>query len=189
MAGERKEGGVERAVGLRAQRCIVDRRADELFQPVVGPRVEFDDVEPLAQERHERQEERAIEPVLVEIVRRHVRCGDDDDAGLEQRREQSAQDHRVGDVAHRELVEAEERGLARELGGDRGDRVLALDLAFLARLAPPMQAGVHVGHEAVEMRAPLGADVDGVEEEVHQHRLAAPDRAVDVEAARRLDLL
>ena len=59
----------------------------------------------------------------------------------------------------------------------------------LARLTPSMQAGVHVGHEAVEMRAPLGADLDRLEEEIHQHRLAAPDRAIDIEAARRLGRL
>ncbi len=48
---------------------------------------------------------------------------------------------------------------------------------------------MHVGHEAVEMRAPLGPDLDRVEEDVHQHRLAAPDRAIDVETAQRLDRL
>ena len=32
----------------------------------------------------------------------------------------------------------------------------------------------------------LSGVFDGVEEHVHQHRLAAPDRAIDVEAARRL---
>ena len=189
MAGQSEEGGVERAVSLRPKRRVIDRRADELFQPVVRPRVELDNVEPLAQQPEERQKERAIEPVLVEVVRRHVRRRDDDDAGFEQGREQPAQDHRVGDVAHRELVEAEKGSLARELRGDRADRVFADDFAPLARLTPSMQAGVHIGHEAVEMRAPLGADLDRLEEEIHQHRLAAPDRAIDIEAARRLGRL
>ena len=48
-----------------------------------------------------------------------------------------------------------------------------------------MQARVHVGHEGVEMGATLAMHEGGVEEHVHQHRLAAPDRAVEIEAARR----
>ena len=45
---------------------------------------------------------------------------------------------------------------------------------------------MHVGHEGVEMDAALRLDLRGVEEQIHQHRLAAPDRAADIEAARRL---
>ena len=47
MAGQRQEGRVERGVRLRAERRVIDRRALELLEPVVGPRVEFDHVEPL----------------------------------------------------------------------------------------------------------------------------------------------
>ena len=42
-----------------------------------------------------------------------------------------------------------------------------------------------IGHEVVEMGAPLVGDGCGREEHVHQHRLAATDGAVDIEAAKR----
>src|SRR3546814_17574605 len=45
-----------------------------------------------------------------------------------------------------------------------------------------------VEHEGVEMDAPLPLDGELVVEQVHQHRLAAPDRAPQVDAAQRLGL-
>ncbi len=47
--------------------------------------------------------------------------------------------------------------------------------------------GVDLLHERVEMDPALFRDRRGAEEQVHQHRLAAPDPAVDVEPLRRLD--
>ena len=46
-----------------------------------------------------------------------------------------------------------------------------------------------VGHESVKMGAPLRRGFRRIEEQVHQHRLAAPDLAMDIEAARRLGRL
>src|ERR1700677_633763 len=60
MAGQRQERRVERGVRLRAKRRIVDRRALELLEPVVGAGVELDHLEPLFDERDERQEQSAI---------------------------------------------------------------------------------------------------------------------------------
>ncbi len=42
---------------------------------------------------------------------------------------------------------------------------------------------MHVEHEFVEMGALLALDLNGVEEQVHQHRLAPADTAPHVEAA------
>ena len=53
-------------------------------------------------------------------------------------------------------------------------------------LAELPHALVHVGHELVEMHAPLAPDRRGLEEQVHQHGLAAADVAVDVESLDRL---
>ena len=44
------------------------------------------------------------------------------------------------------------------------------------------QPGVHVLHELVEVDAALVGDFGLVEEQVHQHGLAAPDRPHEVEA-------
>ena len=76
-----EERRVERTVRLRAQGGVIDRRPDELLQPVVGARIELDDVEALLQEGDEREEQRAVESVLVEICGSDVGCRDDDDAG------------------------------------------------------------------------------------------------------------
>ena len=51
-----------------------------------------------------------------------------------------------------------------------------------------MKARVDIGHEGVEVDAAFGAHRRRVEKQIHQQRLAAPDRAENVEAARRLDL-
>jgi hypothetical protein len=62
--------------------------------------------------------------------------------------------------------------------GDLLDRI-----AFLAR-ARVLQPRVGLEHEGVEMHPPLGLDPDMLEREVHQHRLAAPDPAPQIDARR-----
>jgi len=49
--------------------------------------------------------------VLVELVRRTVRGGDDHHPGIEQRGEHPLEDHRIGDVVDLKLVEAQQRSL------------------------------------------------------------------------------
>ena len=78
-----------------------------------------------------------------------------------------------------------QRGLARERGGDGGDRIVAENLAAFAHLPPSVDARVNVGHEGVKMHPALRGDRRRFEEQVHQERLAAADLAVDVEPARR----
>src|SRR5690349_19958111 len=49
-----------------------------------------------------------------------------------------------------------------------------------------MHALVHVGHEFMEMCAALAPDRACLEEQVHQHGIAAADLAMDVEALDRV---
>ena len=58
--------------------------------------------------------------------------------------------------------------------GDRFDRV-----AFLS-LTGDAEPGVGLQHELVEMHPTLGLDRNVGESEVHQHRLAAPDPAPEI---------
>ena len=44
---------------------------------------------------------------------------------------------------------------------------------------------MHLLHEGMEMHAAFRRDGDGLEKEIHQHRLAAPDAAPDVKALGR----
>ncbi len=60
-----------------------------------------------------------------------------------------------------------------------------LTLSDLSFLPPGENAPVNLGHEGVEMDPVLLLDLDELEEQVHQHGLAAPDRPPDIEAPRR----
>ena len=67
------------------------------------------------------------------------------------------------------------RASVRQRLGDVRDRIAR----HLLRAAA--DAVVHLGHELVEMHAPLGAKADRLEEQVHQHGLAASDGAKNIE--------
>ena len=97
-------------------------------------------------------------------------------------REQPAEDHGVGDIGDVEFVEAQQPRLLGQLLGDEMDRIFALVFAGFHLLPDGMDALMHVEHEFVEMGAALALDRRGLEEKIHQHGLAAPDLAVNVEA-------
>ena len=74
----------------------------------------------------------------------------------------------------------------RDGSRDRRDRIVAFDLAAFQLLPVDVHALMHVRHEFVEMRAPLARDRARLEEQIHQHGLAAADLAVKIEALDRL---
>ena len=63
--------------------------------------------------------------------------------------------------------------------------IVALDDAGLQLRAPGVNALVHIGHEGMKMNPTLASYRERLEKQVHQHGLAAADRAPDVEPARR----
>ena len=87
----------------------------------------------------------ALQAVAIELVGLDVRGRGERDAAREQRAEQVAENHRIGDVRDRELVEANDPRLGRELVRERVERLLAV--------AKALQALVHVGHEAMKVPA------------------------------------
>ena len=112
----------------------------------------------------ERQEQRPVETVLVEIARVHVRCGDHHHLVLEQRLEQPPDNHRVGNVGDVHFIEAQHGCLVGDGGRDLGNGIARMRLAGLG------DAVVHLGHELVKMRAALVAVGGCLEEQIHQHR-------------------
>ena len=96
----------------------------------------------------------------------------------EQRRKQTAEDHRVGDVRDVELVEADEAMALCDPGRDKRKRIL-----FVLECCKLL---VHGAHEHVEMDACLAADGHRRKEAVHQEALAAPDATPHVHAARNV---
>ena len=137
------------------------------------------------QQVDERQEKRAVEPVFVEVARRHVRGRHHHHAELEQLGEQPAEDHGVGNVGDVKFVEAQQPGFVGDRDSGALDRVLLGQVAVLDFLAVAVNAFMNVGHELVEMRPALALARARLEEQVHQHGLAAADLAVDVEALER----
>ena len=141
-----------------------------------------------AQHRDERQEQPAVEPVPVKLVGRRIRGRNQDQTTREQCLEQTRQDHRIGDVLDGELVEAEEPRRLRDIRSDGSDGVCRALAAVSHRLADEVDAVVNLRHEFVKVHPPLPPHHGGGEEGVHQHRLAAPDAAMDVEPADGLRL-
>ena len=97
-AGEPPPGIIERGIRRGVSGHIPHRQAGKFLQPEIGARIEPRDVHMLIQQVDERHEQRAVQAVLIELDRRHVRGGHDHDAVREQLREQPAEDHGVGDV-------------------------------------------------------------------------------------------
>lgn len=119
-----------------------------------------------------------MKPARIQVVGLEVRCGHEAHAVVEERHQQPMKNHRVGDVGHVELVEADE---LVALGNSQSKLVERIDRALqLAQLA------VHLAHELVEVQARLAPQRHGVEEQVHQEALAPPDAAIHVDAAREL---
>jgi hypothetical protein len=166
----------------RAGGVEVDLRPRQPVLAPVGGAFEFHDLHPGPQKRDEGQEQLAVQPVLVEVFGRPVGGGDDQHAPFHQPLEQAADDHRVRNVGHLKLVEAEEPQIGQQRVGHGGERILH------PLPARGMQARLHLLHEGMEMDAALGRRVGGGVEKVHQHGLSPPDAAPEVEAFRRLRL-
>ena len=185
----RRHASSSAAVGGVVGRHVPDLLAGELFQPEVGARLELEHLHVLLDHGDERHEQRAVKTILVELRRRHVRGRHHHDAEFEQPGEQPAEDHGIGDVGDVEFVEAQQPAFLGDLAGGEPDGVVALDLAVLELLPEPAHAVVHIGHELVKVGAALADDRACLEEQVHQHGLAAADVAEDVEAFDRLAVI
>jgi len=146
----------------------------------------------LLQQLDGRQEARALQAVLVQVLRRGVRRGHQRDALGEHALQQPRQQHRIADVGDEEFVQHQHAQLAARLAHDLRQRIA------LARVQA--QALVHAAHEPVEVGAVLAATfamrlvlrhrIGGqrqvVVEQVHQEGLAASHLAPVVQSLHRL---
>ena len=149
----------------------------QLFQPVVLGRLQLVRFHALLDQRDEGLKQRAVEPATVKVAGRRIGRGHDHDVAREQMLEQTPQDHGIGDIGHLQLVEAEQRRAGRDLLCRAADRVRGGLAGTLDRL-------MRLGHEFLEVDPALRREVDGIEEKVEQHGLAAADAAVKIEALR-----
>src|SRR5690606_7707709 len=166
-------------------RHMIDRQTLQPVEPVIRLAVEMEHIHFRFHEVDKRQEAMPVEPAFIKPVRGAVRSRDDYDTALEQMLEQTAKDRRICNVMHLKLIKAEKRRLLRNHVGHGRDRVRALHLPGLFLLPPIEDALMRLLHEGMKMDAALRRDGDRIEEEVHQHGLATPNTAPDIEPLRR----
>ena len=157
---------------IKVQRCLFEQP-----QAVVLAAVDVDDFAMALDGGDGRQEALALQSVAVELRRRQVRGEDQRDAAFEQSREQSAQQHGVGDVADEQFVQAQHAGVACDVGRHVLQRV-----GQVPQVAQFAETRVHVLHQAMEVLAPR-RHADVRMEEIHQEGLAAADAAPEIYAA------
>ncbi len=176
---------VERAhqafVGAGIQGIVIQLRLLQGAQAIVHPAIDVDHFRMLLDQRDGGQEAAALQAVLVQLIRYDVGGGDQRHAAAEKLLEQAAENHGIGDVGDKELVEADHPGLAGEPVGDQREGVLF-----------PVQAAqllVHPLHETVKMRAHLALKRQAVEERIHQIGFTAAYPAPEIEPPDRLRAL
>src|SRR4029453_12480353 len=176
---------VERGLGLVIIRHVPGWHAGKLFQPEVYSRFKANDVAMALQQKNKRQKESAGQSFLIEIARREIRGRDHDDAEFEQSREETAEDHCVGDVGDMEFVEARHPTFFRYHWCRALNRIELSSFAVLELLPEDMNTFVYVGHEFVKMNSSLWHARPSLKEQTHQHGLAAADFAVNVQTFER----
>ena len=175
---------VKRGFRLRAKRRHVAAFATGSVQAIVARAIEIEDRHPLLKERDEGKKERAVQPLLIEVVGRYIAGRDNRDAAREELLEQPPEDHRVGDIVDSKLVEAQKLDLRRDLVCRCRDRITAVRSAILWRPAMGRNALLNFEHERKKVNAALADRVRGFEEDVHQKRLAASNCAKNIKSAR-----
>ncbi len=124
----------------------------------------------------------AIETVLIEIDRWAIGRCDQGYARFDQTGKQPRHDHRIGAVVHHHFIKGKEAGFVRQCRHNRQDRISLFLLALF------IEPGMHIQHELMKMRTFLAVDLQTVIKQIHQHRLAAPNPAPHIDAARRFRL-
>jgi hypothetical protein len=119
--------------------------------------------------------------MLVEIVGRTIRCGDDNYAAVVEGAKETMENGGIGDVVDLKLVEAEQPGVGSEGVGERRNGIEGGVGGGARTMAPTMNAAMDVEHEGVKVGATFERDVRAVvEEEVHAEGFASANTAIKV---------
>ena len=183
VIGQAEESLAHLRGGIVAQRCVPGIDPAEPVEPVIGRAIERQHIEPVVHQRDEGEEQRTVEPVLVEVPRRAIGRRHHRHAFVDhQRGKEPGHDRCIGGVGDDHLVEGEAAHVGRDALGDACHRALGLLLALFA------DHRVDLEHEGVKMDPPLALDAERGDEQVHQHGFAAPDTAPHIDPARGLGL-
>lgn len=136
---------------------------------VVDAGIDIEDVELLLQQGDGGQHAVAVQAVRVQQVRAVVGRHHELHAVGEELIEQAVQDHRIGDVADVEFIEADQAIALGDAACEFVERIGAATQLF--------ELAVHLAHELVEVQARLAHHRHAAVEGIHQERLAAPHPA------------
>ena len=174
--GEAFERLAQGGFGKLVQRRVVQPHLRQRDLAIVASVVDTDHFELRLQQFDGRQDAVSVQAIRVQLVGPKVGGGDDGHAVRKQGRQQPVQDHRVGDVGHVKLVEANQPVAARDAPSEFVQRV--------HRALEVLQFAVHFAHELVKVQPCLARQRHGLKKAVHQEALAAPHAAPHVDAAR-----
>ena len=108
----------------------------------------------------------AIETVLVKVVRHPVGRRDNGDTFIQQEPEQTAHDHRIGNVGDLHFIQAQKPQVAGQ-GLGYGHQCI-VDIGLTRRVQP----GLNLLHEGMEMDAARLGTTGNIVKQVHQHGFA-----------------
>lgn len=145
-------------------------------QAIVDAGIDLQHVQPRLHQGDGRQEVLALQAIRIKPVGRVIGGHHEDHTTREERFEQAAENHRIGNIRDMELVETEQPNFAGNALGDPGEGIL-----FALQL---LQLAMNVMHEGVEVHPPLATVRNRIVEAVHQKTLAASDATPEVNAAR-----
>ena len=151
----------ERAVCCRVGGAQIDVRALEELATIVAAAVDLDDLRVGAEQFDRRHEALALQPVTVKRLRRQVRGRGERDTACEQRVEQGAEDHGIGDVVDRELVEANDARAVGQAIRDEARKGGLLSLEGKEVSSNFLQRGIQLlvdGHDPEVVKALLSRD-------------------------------
>ncbi len=113
-----------------------------------------------------------MRPSRIKIIRGNIGCRHQNTSPAKQLGEQAPEDHRIGDISDRKLVEAEQFRFGIKRCATGRNRIRLLGFTRLQLLPMCMDASMHIGHKFMKVAATLlGARRLG-EEHVHEHGLA-----------------
>src|SRR5690554_6519386 len=148
-------------------------------QAVVEASIKLDYFHVVLDGRNGRQETLTVEAISIKLTWRLVRSTHHHQAVLEQRLQQTTEQHGISNIRDKELIEAQYTHLASQLLCQRNERIGS---TTQLKLAP-----VHPTHKVVEV-LPSGRHREMAVKAVHQPGLAAPYRSPEIDAGNGMPL-
>jgi arabinose-5-phosphate isomerase len=146
-------------------------------QPVVGAAIEVEYVAVFLDQLDGGQEALPLQSVAVQVAGLGIGGENQHHTPFDQSVEKAREHHGVGDVCNEQFVEAQHRGIGREVARNQ--------VEWIGSRTTRVQFAMYRQHEPVKMHAPLAGVGHGSVQEIHQESLATPDTAPEIDSAHR----